>query len=130
MEQLLYQGAVFDIRIPIAERQHYVYALLDDQGNAFYVGYSTHPIARSMQHSGDNENRNSYNAIRANKRPRMVILSIHKNREEALQKEHSYITRHPHLVNARGYLKGAKRGPCPHKTQAGTHRSRPNAKDN
>jgi len=87
---------------------HYVYALIDDDGNVFYIGITNRPHMRLYQHLNPKQS-NSADLLwklHALNEPRMQILSVHSDRDGAIAEERRQIGSRTGLLNQEHRLAG------------------------
>lgn len=79
--------------------KYYVYALLGDDGMAFYIGMTNRPHIRLQEHRKARSNQRLRARMDASRRHCLAILSDPLTRVEALELEGQLIAETPNLVN-------------------------------
>lgn len=94
--------------------KYYVYALLGDDGKAFYIGMTNRPYVRLHEHKTARYNSRLRARMDASKRHCLAILSDPLTKAEALVLEAQLIAETPNLLNQEqrpDYRQ--EHGPCP-----------------
>ena len=79
--------------------KYYVYALLGDDGKAFYIGMTNRPHVRLHEHKKSRDNSRLRARMDASKRHCLAILSEPLAKAEALELEAQLIAETPNLLN-------------------------------